>query len=885
MLNQLRYALAALLGRNDLDRELDEEIAFHVALETQQNVERGMSPAEARRRALVAFGGAEQLKEAHRDARGTRWLEELLADLRFAARSLRRNMALTVTAVGTLALVIGANTAIFSAVDAVLLRPLPFADPDRLVMVGENNREFLWHMADAAPANFLDWRARVPAFRDAMAYADFPNSVTVMIDGVPQLAGTALVTGNFFSVLGVSPQAGRLFRDEETWQGAASVVVVSDRLWRQKLGGNPAAVGTTLSVDGKPATIVGIMPASFAFPRAAIDVWKPIGWRKDQQSLISFRRAHWLRVVARLAPGVTLDQASSQLRSVMEQLKVQYPVTNRIMEAELEPLHRFLVGDTRLPLFVLLAAVSLLLLIAAANVGNLQLVQAASRQRELAVRVALGAGRLRLMRQTFTENLLLALIGGVLGLVVGWLGAHLLIALQPADGSMLPIDHVTMDWRVAAFVTSISIACGIGFGVMPALWATRRAPNEALLSGGGRGASEGMRVRRWGEKLAIVEVAIALGLALGAALLVRSYGRLMNVDPGFDPRNVLAATIELPPTRYNTSAATIEFFEGAVRRVRALPGVISAAAVTQLPLTVPGWGSDFSIDGASAGHYSVTLVHRQVTPGYFETMRVPLLRGRVFTEADRGPPYVVVINDELARTYFKGQDPVGQRITFEKTPDSTSAWRTIVGVVGSEHQVSPATPPMNEAIAPFTQEDSRLMSIVARTQGDPMRIAPAMRRIVAETDPQLAIVSIRAMTDVRAASMSRDRFLMTLLSMFGGIGLVLAIVGVYGVVAQLARSRVREMGIRIALGAGARSVQWLVVRRGLIITAIGVALGGVAAPLGTRVLARLLYGVTPTDVPTLILVVALLFGAALIASWLPALRSGKVDPVTILRDE
>ena len=612
-------------------------------------------------------------------------------------------------------------------------------------------------------------------------------------------------------------------------------------------------------------------------------MWQPIGWRKDQQSLISFRRAHWLRVVARLAPGVSLAQASSQLRLVAEQLKAEYPVTNRIMEAELAPLHRFLVGDTRLPLFVLLAAVGLLLLIAAANVGNLQLVQAASRQRELAVRVALGAGRIRLMRQTFTENLLLAVIGGALGLIVGWSGAHLLLTLQPADGSMLPVDQVVMDWRVAAFVTVISVTCGIGFGLMPAVWATRRAPNEALQSGG-RGGSEGMRVRRWGEKLAVIEVAIALALVLGAGLLVRSYGRLMSVDPGFDPENVLATTIELPPTRYN-GAATEEFFDEAVRRVRALPGVVSAAAVTQLPLTVPGWSSDFSIDGPSAGHYSVNLVHRQVTAGYFATMRVPLLRGRVFTEGDRGPPYIVVINDEFARAYFKGRDPLGQRITFDKTPDSTSTWRTIVGVVGSEHQVSPATPPAYEAIAPFTQESSTLMSIVARTKGDPMSIAPPIRRVIAEMDPRLAIVSIRRMTEVRAASMSRDRFLMTLLSMFGVIGLVLAIVGVYGVVAQLVRSRMREMGIRIALGARGRSVQWLIIRRGLVITTIGVALGAAAAPLGTRVLARLLYGVSAMDLPTLGLVAALLFAASLLASWLPALRSGRVDPVTILRDE
>jgi predicted permease len=883
MLNRFRYAAAALLRRTHLERELEEEIAHHVTLETERNIERGMSPAEARRQALLLFGGTERLKEAHRDARGTRWLEDLVADTRFATRALRRNPALTVTAVATLALVIGANTAIFSVVNATLLRPLPFADPDRLVMVGENNREFLWHMADAAPANYLDWRARVPAFRDAMAYADFPLSVTLLVDGVPQLAPSAAVTGNFFSVLGVGAQTGRMLRDEETWGGTAPVVVISDRVWRQQLSANPAAVGRSISIDGKQATIVGIAPRGFRFPRPDIDVWTPIGWAKEQAAQVSFRRAHWLRVIARLRPGVTVEQANAQLRDVAQQLKTEYPVTNRIMEAELAPLHRFVVGDTRLPLLVLLGAVGLLLLIACANVANLQLVRAANREREVAVRVALGAGRLRLIRQAITESLVLSTAGAALGLGLGCGGTRFLIAMQPADGSMLPVDGFHVDWRVAAFVLLIAAGCGVVFGLAPAVWSSRRAPNDALASGGRGG--QGVRARAWSEKLAVLEVAIALALALGAGLLVRSYGRLLDVDPGFDPRNALATTIELPPTRYNSSAATTEFFDRLVRRVRAIPGVMSAAAVTQLPLTVPGWSSDFSLDGPSAGSFSVALLHRQVTADYFATMRVPLLRGRVFTEADRGPPFVVVINDEFARTYFRGHDPIGQRITFDGTPDSNSTWRTIVGVVGSEHQVSPATPSAIEAIAPFTQEDSRLMSVVARTQGEPMAIAAAVRRIVSELDSQLAIAGMRRMTDVRAASMSRDRFLMTLLSMFAALGVVLATVGVYGVVAQLARSRMREMGIRIALGARGRSVQWLIIRRGLIITTIGVALGMVGALLGARVLARLLYGIAPSDLPTLAVVVGALGGAALIASWLPAIRSGRVDPVTILREE
>ena len=884
MLNRICYAVDALLRRSHLDQELDEEIAHHVSLETQRNIERGMPAGEARRRALVAFGGAERLKEAHRDARGTRWLDDLVADTRFATRALRRNPALTLAAIATLALVIGANTAIFSAVNGTLIRPLPFGEPDRLVMVGENNREFLWHMADAAPANYLDWRARVPAFRDAMAYADFPNSVTLIIDGRPQLAPMALVTGNFFSVLGVGAQLGRTFRDEETWSGVAPVVVVSERLWRQQLGANPAVVGTSLAVGGKAATIVGVAPRGFNFPRQDVDVWVPIGWSKDQTTLVSFRRAHWLRVIARLQPGVRVEQASAQLRDVARQLKAEYPVTNRIMDAELAPLQRFLVGDTRLSLLILLGAVGLLLLIACANVASLQLVRAANRHREVSVRVALGAGRLRLARQAITESLVLSVVGTALGLALGWVGTRFLVAMQPTDGSMLPVDGFHMDWHVAAFAILVAAGCGLIFGLAPAIWSSRRAPNEALASGG-RGGSHGIRVRGWSEKLAVLEVAIALALAVGAGLLVRSYGRLLDVDPGFDARNVLATTIELPPTRYGTSAATTQFFQTVVERVRAIPGVVSAGVVTQLPLTAPGWSSDFSIDGASAGHFSATLLHRQAAADYFVTMRVPLIRGRIFTDGDRGPPYVVVINDELARTYFRGQDPVGQRITFDRTPDSTSTWRTIIGVVGSEHQVSPAAPPGIEAIAPFAQESSRLMSIVARTRGEPMAVAPAVRRIVAELDPQLAIANMRRMTDVRAASLSHDRFLMTLLSIFGVLGVVLAIVGVYGVVAQLARSRLREMGIRIALGARGRSIQWLIVRRGLVIATIGVAIGAVGSAFGARVLERLLYSVAPTDATTLTSVVIALIVAALVASWIPAMRAGKVDPVTILREE
>jgi putative ABC transport system permease protein len=883
VLNQLRYALASVFRSGRMNRALDDEIAHHIELETAQNIARGMPPAEARRQAMLAFGGVQSLREAHRDGRGTRWLSDLAADARHSFRTLARTPALTAAAILTLALAIGADSAIYSAVNAVLVRPLPFRDPQRLVMVGENNRDFLWHMADAAPANYLDWRTRVAGFQDAMAYADFGLTGTLMVDGAPRLVPLTRVTGNFFSVLGLVPQRGEWFSDADTWDSGTRRIVISDRLWTS-LGRDPGLLGHTIPMDGQPAVVVGIAPRGFAFPRPDIDLWTPIGWTREDAAEQSFRRAHWLRVIARLKPGVSVEAANAQLTAVAQQLKSEYPETNRIMDAELQPLHRFLAGDTRLPLLVLLGAVTLLLLIACANVASLSLIRAASRSREIAIRAALGAGRSRLVRQAFAESLVLSAIGGAAGLGLGWVGTRVLTILLPPDGSLLPVDTVSLDWRVALYVVTVSLACGILFGIAPALWASHRAPGDALATSS-RGASASVQVRRWGARLAVAEVAIALSLSIAAGLLVRSYSKLQGVDPGFDPTNVLTASIELPGNRYSLGPPIRQFYDQLLERVRGFPGVTDVAAVTRLPLTEPGWSSSFSIAGASGGNFGASLLHRQVTADYFRTMRVPLRRGRGFTTADAGPPYVVVINDVFAREYFKGADPVGQRICFDQKPDSNSTWRTIVGVVGSEHQVTPGTPPEIEAIAPFSQEASHAMAVVARTRGDPMALAPLVRGAVRELDPQLAITRIETMSTVRAISMARDRFLMTLVSMFGMLGVVLAVVGVYGVLAELARERMREMGIRIALGAQSRAVQWLIVQRGLLFGAAGVGLGLTLALAGTRGLARLLFGVTPLDPGTFVVGALALLGATLVASWLPAWRSGHVDPIAILREE
>ncbi|HEU4628268.1 MAG TPA: ABC transporter permease [Gemmatimonadaceae bacterium] len=882
MLRNLRRRLRALLRRGDVERELDEELRFHLELETEKNLRLGLDAAEARRRALVAFGGVERFKEEHRDGRGTRWLEDAVGDAHLAVRALRRRPALTAAAVLTLALGIGANTAIFGAVNAVILRPLPYPHPDRLVLLWEQNPDRDWYQQLAAPANFLDWREQVHAFQAVGAYTDWLEQVTLATDAGPRLAHASTVAGDFFAALGVRPLLGRTLGAADAWT-APPVAVVSHALWRDVLGADPAVVGRTVRLDDEPVQVVGVMPEGFAFPTAETGVWLSPGWTPAQAARTSFRRAHWLRVVARLRPGVSPTQADAELQTVAARLEARYPETNTHMGAGLTPLHDYLIGDTRLPLLVMLGAAGLLLLIACANVGNLLLVRALGREREVAVRVALGAGRLRLVRQALTESLVLAAIGGAAGLAVGWLGTRALLALQPAG--LLPAAEVPMDWRVFAYVLAVTAASGALFGVAPAAWGARRAPSEAMRAGG-RGASDGRRLRRWGDALVVVEVVLALMLTTGAGLLAHSLWRLRSVPPGFEARGVLAVGLELPGTRYDDPGKVTAFYDALLARARALPGVTGAAAVSVLPLTSVGWSSDFTAAGWPADRWAVEVVHRAATPDYFRVMRVPLLAGRAFTATD-GPnaPMVVVVNEALARRYFPAGDAVGQRIAFDRAPDSTSVWRTIVGVVGSEHQATLAVEPSPEIFAPAAQDGGTAMEVVVRTTGEPLALAEPLRRAVAELDPALAVHALRPMTAVRAESMARERFLTTLLLTFALVGLVLAMVGVFGVMAQLVERRVREMGIRLALGAPARAVRWLVVRHGLVLLLAGLVIGAVGAAAAARAMRGLLYGVAPMDPLTFVVMPLVLAASGLAAAWVPARRASRADPAVVLRGE
>jgi putative ABC transport system permease protein len=891
----VRERLFALLYRDREERALDEELRFHLEMEEAANLRRGLSPTEARRQAAITLGGVERTKEAVRDARGTRLLEDLTRDVRFAFRSLGRTPGYTATAVLVLALGIGATTAIYSAVRAVALRPLPFSQPERLYMLWESNPEKGWERETAAPANYLDWKERVSSFGDVEAYGWGPTQATITGLEEPLVLNAQRVTGGFFSMLGVRPVLGRDFTEAEswagaTWRGGETPLLLSAPAWRNVFGGEASAIGRAVTYNGVPARVVGVMPEGFAFPTDDVDVWVPFGWAEEAREQAWFRRAHYIRPIARLAPGATPERAAAELTTVAAQLEREHPELNKLMGAGMTSLHTFLVGDTRTPLLILLGAVGLMLLIACANVGNLLLVRASGRRRDLAVRAALGAGRGRLVRQVLTESLALALLGGALGVGLGVLGTRLLERLQPEG--LLRVTTFPVDAGVVIFAVAVTAATALLFGVFPALVARRTGPGETLREAGRRG-SGGRGTRRLVSGLVVAEVALAALLVLGAGLLVRSIAELRQVDPGFDADGVVAVSLHLPGPGYPSPEPVIAFYDELLARIRALPGVEAAAASSTLPLRERGFTSDFFIAGRAADDYGTEVVRRSVTPGYFETMGVPLLAGRAFTPADafadrwddQRDDRVALINQAMAEAHFPGEDPLGQRITTDRVPDSTSVWRTIVGVVGSERQSEIALPARIELIEPFGQATERSMHIYVRAGADPALIVPAVRTIVHELDPDLPLADAVVMDDVVADSMARDRFLMLLLLTFAAVALVLALVGVYGVTAQAARQRLAELGIRMALGARGADILRLTLRRGLGLVVAGVLIGIGAALLATRALEGVLYGVAPNDPTTFLAVALLLVAAGLAAAWLPARRAARLDPARTLRAE
>jgi putative ABC transport system permease protein len=869
----------ALLFRAEAERELDNELRFHIDLETEKNVGLGLPPDVARQRARATFGSIDVAKEAYRDGRGTRLIEDFIADVSLALRALRRNPGFAAAAIITLTLGIGANVAIFTAVNAVLVRPLPYRDPGRLVMLWEANVERGWVNQTAAPANMFDWEEQVTAFEDVGGYASFTNDATLTGRGEPQQFATVQVTGNFFRVLGITPAAGRLFGDEETWSTGELTAMISHRLWRSRFGADPNLPGKTIALNGREVRVTGVLPPNFEVPGLDVDIWRPTNFDPAQKLQASFRRAHWIRPVARLRVGVTAEQANAELQVVVKRLQQDYPATNDRMEGGLTPLHTFLSGDSRRPLLILLGAVGALLLIACANVGNLLLVQAAARSHETSLRIALGARRGRLVRQALTESFVIASIGGISGCILGYWSARALVALRPTG--LIEGQSVSMNWTVFAYVAGITVMSSLIFGLAAVFFSAQRAPADAIRDGA-RGGS-GQRVRRWGEVLVVSEVALALLLTLGAGLLVRSFHNLDQVDAGLRAEGVATAKISLPAIRYDSVRRVLGFWSDLMRDARDLPGVTAAGATSQLPLTSPSWSSDFTAQDWPRERFGIDVLHRDAFPGYFEAMGVPVLRGRTFAESDvfGGLP-VVILNEEAARL-FGDADPVGSRIAFARAPDSTATWYTIVGVVGSERQSALAAPPRPEVFQPTAQRVNGSLVVVLRTQGRPEAVIPAFRALVARHDPNLALADVRTMSEVRGEAASRERFMAILLLAFAMVGLVLAVTGVYGVMARVARGRSREMGIRVALGAQISEVRWLVVRRGLMLTAAGIAIGVAGAIASTGTLRSLLFGITPFDLPTFVIVSLVLGCAAVGACWVPATRVSRSGPMEALR--
>ncbi len=879
-LKGLLKRLRALLFARRADDELKDELRFHVELEAERHVREGVAPDEARRRALASLGGVTRAVEEHREVRSGRWLTEGLADARHALRGLARNPLLGGAAIVTLALGLGANTAIFSTVSAVVLRDLPFPHPERLVMLSEDNPEKHWVRQTAAPANYLDWKERVRAFQDVAAYQPGGGSTLGGVGETRQIR-TRAITGNYFSVLGVRPALGRDLTDAETWQQGTGVMLISDQLWRDAFGADRGVIGKIVRLDGKPVQIVGVMPASFRFAADSFDAWPAVAWNPQNRAQVFFRRAHFVRVIARLKPGVTPAVADAEFQGVVRRLQSEYPTTNRVMGADLVPLQDFLIDDVRLPLLMLQAAGLLLLLIAAANVANLLLARAIGREREFSLRLTLGAGRGRLIRQTIAESLVLAALGGGLGFAMGWWGSQALIALQPKG--LLPVDRIAVDWRVALGMFAITSVTGLLFGLAPALWSSRRDPADVLKEGG-RGTSG--RMRRWGDALIVGEVAVALVLATGAGLLVKSFYRLTHVDSGVSAPGVVAVSVNLPAPYDTSNALSHLFFQQTMERLHAEADIAGAELCIVPPFSGVGYTSDYAIAGRGREDYGTEIAHDYVSPGYFRLLGIRLVAGRTFTSADdSGAAHVVIINEALARRSFAGQDPIGQRMTDDKYPDSTSNWRTIVGVVADVRQKGLSQNAQVEMYDSFGQQENSFQTLLIRPRGDPAAAIRTTRRILAEQNSSVVPAFVVSLERLQQQSIARQRFVMTLLLALAATGCILALIGVYSVMAQMARRRTREMGIRIALGAQASAVQWLMVRHGLTVIGFAIALGLSGALLGARVIRSLLFEIGPSDPSTLGAVVLLLLGTALLASWIPALRASRTQPATTLREE
>jgi putative ABC transport system permease protein len=812
-------------------------------------------------------------------------MNTLAQDVRYGFRMLRKSPGFAAVAVITLALGIGANTAIFSVVNAVLIRPLPYPNANRLVMIWEHRLPDGERENNTSPATFLNWKEHATVFEHTAA---FFNWTKIMTGGAtPERLNVQEVTPNFFALLGVNAALGRtLLASEDSVDGANDVVVLSFELWQRRFGSDPRIVGRNILLDGKPQTVVGVMPRGFQFfvkhgslvpeqPQA----WIPVTFSAKDPSF----HGRYLEAVGLLRPGVTLPQAQSAMTSLALSLEAQDPESMKNWTVNLVPLRTQLVGAIEPALRVLLGAVGLVLLIACANVATLLLARSKSRSHETAIRVALGAKPWLVIRQMLTESLLLAGFGGIVGLVVARWSTSALLALAPEG--LIPLDGAQVDLHVLGFTAGIAALTGLLFGVVPAVQAARGRPNDELKEGG-RGGSEGVHSGRTRSSFVVAEIALALVLLAGSGLLLRSFSRLMAVDPGFQSKGILTARVELPSSKYKDDPKVSEFYAQLLDRIRQLPGVHSASADAYLPFTGGIAATGVEVEGrpplpaAEQPDVDVAVVE----PHFFETLGIPLLSGRSFSDREaREVDHTVVISQSMARKLWPNEDPIGKRLTIHmKDVDVPSQ---VIGVVGDVKHAGLDASANATAYWPHPELAYNFMTLVIRTDGDPMTLAPAVRQAVWSLDKDQPVVDIRTMEDLLWVSLARARFSTVVLGVFAGMALLLAMAGIYGVVSYGVAERTREIGIRVALGAQRIDVLRMVLRQGLILAGFGIAIGLAAALAATRLLASLLFGTSPSDPATFASVAGLLIAVTLSACYVPARSAMKVDPMVALRYE
>lgn len=805
-------------------------------------------------------------------------MEILLQDLRYGFRRLLKSPGFTAIAVLALALGIGASSAIFSVVNAVLLSPLPFRDSDKLMMVWGTQPQL--DMAPFSPADFLDLRDQNHVFEHIAAYK--AQSLNLTGSDEPERIRGAVISASFFSLLNVKPLLGRGFFPEEEEAGNNQVVVVSHGLWQRRFGSNPSLVGQTLTLNAKSYMVIGITSLNDQFPSWA-DVWIPLAFDANETKL---RDTHYLNVLARLKPEVTIEQAQADMDIIASRLEQEYPASNTGIGTRLISLQDQIVGSIRPSLLILLGAVGFVLLIACANVANMLLARSAARQREMSIRAALGASRSRVVRQLLTESVVLAFIGGAFGLLMAIWGIKLLITVSP--GTIPRVGEIGIDGSVLAVTFLLSIITGVIFGLAPALQISK--PNlNVTLKEGGRSSTQGAGRRSLNSLLVVLEVALALVLLIGAGLMIKSFLRLQKVNPGFDPNNVLTMQVALPRFKYSDVNHRAAFYQQVLERMKNLPGVQSSGAITSLPLSGNNSSTSFVIEGREmpAAVEKPLSEYRTISPDYFRAMSIPLLKGREFNELDHEKASgVVIINETMARRFFPNEDPIGKRLGLSGPPD----WREIVGVVGDVKDLGLDAEPKPESYMPYLQSslsylEYSSMVLVIRTAADPTSMVPTLRGVIQAVDRDQPIYNVKTMEQYLSESISQQQFNTLLLIIFGVVAIVLATIGIYGLMAYSVAQRTHEIGIRMAMGAQHSDVLKLVVGQGMILGLIGVTIGLVAAFALTRVLSSLLYQVSATDPFTFIGLSLLLVTVAMVASYIPAYRATKIDPIIALRYE